>query len=225
MRHLLCAVCLETLLALQPPSAFADEYRSTTASDTPDSLPPAVIELTDQNGQPIEFTTAVDSEGEPIIVSPEGDDLGLKVVLHPATGIPTLAPRESGEDIIEYAEGESSFTFYASNRGGIEVPPGYIYNPNLAPTGRHDYCTHSPDQFPSPGLNADFSGACARHDMCMDRADAAGIGYAACNNELWSDMGTVCSNVYTATDPRRAGCEAFRGTYWTVVTGAHLGNL
>ena len=50
------------------------------------------------------------------------------------------------------------------DRGGVEIPDGYIYNPKLG--SLHDYCTKSPDQFPAPGVNADFKGACAIHDMC-----------------------------------------------------------
>ena len=55
------------------------------------------------------------------------------------------------------------------DRGGVEVPDGYIYNPKLG--SLHDYCTKSPDQFPAPGVNADFKGACAIHDMCYEKND------------------------------------------------------
>ncbi len=184
-----------------------------------------VMVLNGPDGEPVEFTVSAADADEAIITSPEGEDLGLKMVLHPSTGIPTLEQRAEEDDLIEYAQGETGYVFNASAQDGVGVPAGYIYNPQLSPSARHDYCTKSPDQFPSPGLNADFSRACARHDICMDRADAAGIGYGGCNNQLWEDMGTVCRNVYSSGDPRRLGCEQFRATYFVAVTTRHLNNI
>ncbi|KZM69651.1 phospholipase A2 [Nocardia terpenica] len=116
-----------------------------------------------------------------------------------------------------------------SSMGSVPVPPGYIYDPNCEHTpncqkARHDYCTNSPDQFPAPGTNADFSGACARHDMCYDEADRNHTGYGTCNDRLADDMRQVCADVYPHWyDPRRSSCDATAAVYWAAVTGAHIG--
>ena len=105
------------------------------------------------------------------------------------------------------------------HRGGIEPPAGYVYDP--ARGSLHDYCTKSPDQFPAPGENADFSGACARHDMCYEKnADPA--ARVRCNVQLNRDMVTICKAVYTSSiDPRRSGCISTAGVYFAAVTAAH----
>lgn len=115
--------------------------------------------------------------------------------------------------------------------GGITIPQDYDYwacfeeSKHWEGIGRHDYCTNSPDQFPSPGQNAEFSGGCARHDMCMDTMDEMGLGYGSCNKQLHRDMETICTNVYGSFDPRRHGCRDFKETYWTAVTARHINNL
>ncbi|MEZ2190199.1 LGFP repeat-containing protein [Corynebacterium sp. CCM 9204] len=115
--------------------------------------------------------------------------------------------------------------------GGVSIPFNYDYwgcideAKSWEHYGRHDYCTHSPNQYPAIGQNAEFSGACARHDICMDRADRNGQGYWDCNERLYQDMEKVCSNVYTAVDPRHYNCRDFRDAYWLAVTGTHLDNL
>lgn len=105
------------------------------------------------------------------------------------------------------------------HRGGIEPPAGYDYDPSKG--SLNDYCTKSPDQFPAPGENADFSGACARHDVCyaQNQDPAARVD---CNVQLNRDMVTICKNVYTTRlDPRRAGCISTAGVYFASVTAAH----
>lgn len=107
----------------------------------------------------------------------------------------------------------------ARNRGGIDVPAGYVYDPSKG--SLHDYCTKSPDQFPAPGENADFSGACARHDMCYGRANTA-KQYVDCNAQLAANMVAVCKSVYTSNlDPRKSGCIGMAPTYWTAITLKH----
>ena len=91
------------------------------------------------------------------------------------------------------------------DRGGVEVPDGYIYNPKLG--SLHDYCTKSPDQFPAPGVNADFKGACAIHDMCYEKNDGNASGMRNCDSNFRNNLITVCENVYTSgVDPRREKC-------------------
>ena len=109
------------------------------------------------------------------------------------------------------------------DRGGVEVPDGYIYNPKLG--SLHDYCTKSPDQFPAPGVNADFKGACAIHDMCYEKNDGNASGMRNCDSNFRNNLITVCENVYTSgVDPRREKCIDVALVYYGEVVSAHPGN-
>ena len=109
------------------------------------------------------------------------------------------------------------------DRGGVEVPDGYIYNPKLG--SLHDYCTKSPDQFPAPGVNADFKGACAIHDMCYEKNDGNASGMRNCDSNFRNNLITVCENVYTSgVDPRRGKCIDVALVYYEAVVVAHPGN-
>lgn len=129
---------------------------------------------------------------------------------------------EFAESPVSNAAGDISF--YASNRGGIEVPAGYIYNPSMGPL--HDYCTNSPDQFPAPGDNADFSGACARHDMCYERTSRSDKnGMRTCDSNFRNDLMRVCEAVYTSNvDPRRNSCRSTALSYYAAVVTFHHNN-
>ena len=109
------------------------------------------------------------------------------------------------------------------DRGGVEVLDGYIYNPKLG--SLHDYCTKSPDQFPAPGVNADFSGACAIHDMCYEKNDGNASGMRNCDSNFRNNLITVCENVYTSgVDPRRGKCIDVAHVYYGAVVAAHHDN-
>ena len=109
------------------------------------------------------------------------------------------------------------------DRGGVEVPDGYIYNPKLG--SLHDYCTKSPDQFPAPGVNADFKGACAIHDMCYEKNDGNASGMRNCDSNFRNNLITVCENVYTSgVDPRRGKCIDVAHVYYGAVVAAHHDN-
>ena len=109
------------------------------------------------------------------------------------------------------------------DRGGVEVPDGYIYNPKLG--SLHDYCTKSPDQFPAPGVNADFKGACAIHDMCYEKNDGNASGMRNCDSNFRNNLITVCENVYTSgVDPRRGKCIDVALVYYGAVVSDHPGN-
>ena len=109
------------------------------------------------------------------------------------------------------------------DRGGVEIPDGYIYNPKLG--SLHDYCTKSPDQFPAPGVNADFKGACAIHDMCYEKNDGNASGMRNCDSNFRNNLITVCENVYTSgVDPRREKCIDVALVYYGAVVSAHPGN-
>ncbi|XIE87724.1 phospholipase A2 [Corynebacterium kroppenstedtii] len=90
----------------------------------------------------------------------------------------------------------------------MEVPPDYRYDGKDG-DDLHDYCSYSPDQFPAPGVNADFSGACARHDMCYERVNAGNGTHKDCNDAFERDMHAVCNNVYSGHfSLRRPSCNA-----------------
>ena len=109
------------------------------------------------------------------------------------------------------------------DRGGVEIPDGYIYNPKLG--SLHDYCTKSPDQFPAPGVNADFKGACAIHDMCYEKNDGNASGMRTCDSNFRNNLITVCENVYTSgADPRRGKCIDVALVYYGAVVAAHHDN-
>ena len=109
------------------------------------------------------------------------------------------------------------------DRGGVEIPDGYIYNPKLG--SLHDYCTKSPDQFPAPGVNADFKGACAIHDMCYEKNDGNASGMRNCDSNFRNNLITVCENVYTSgVDPRREKCIDVALVYYGAVVAAHPDN-
>ena len=109
------------------------------------------------------------------------------------------------------------------DRGGVEVPDGYIYNPKLG--SLHDYCTKSPDQFPAPGVNADFKGACAIHDMCYEKNDGNDSGMRNCDSNFRNNLITVCENVYTSgVDPRRGKCIDVALVYYGAVVADHRDN-
>ena len=109
------------------------------------------------------------------------------------------------------------------DRGGVEVPDGYVYDPSRG--ALHDYCTNSPDQFPAPGVNADFSGACAIHDMCYEKDYGNADAMVACDTAFLKNLRTVCKAVYTsALDPRLSGCLNTADTYYKAVVAVHPKN-
>ena len=109
------------------------------------------------------------------------------------------------------------------DRGGVEVPDGYVYDPSRG--ALHDYCTNSPDQFPAPGVNADFKGACAIHDMCYEKDYGNADAMVACDTAFLKNLRTVCKAVYTsALDPRLSGCLNTADTYYKAVVAVHPKN-
>ncbi|WP_328858072.1 phospholipase [Williamsia herbipolensis] len=100
----------------------------------------------------------------------------------------------------------------------VSVPSNYVYNVNLAPVARHDYCTSSPDSY----FSADFRGPCARHDLCYDAADRAGTNYSACNSALRTDLITNCAYAYGGSGASYQTCVATADVYYAAVTVAHL---
>lgn len=104
----------------------------------------------------------------------------------------------------------------ASAASYVSVPDRYVYNPNtkVQPT-LHDYCTKSPDEFRSPGKNANFRGPCARHDLCiMDKK----VKRSTCDSRFRNDLMQQCEYYSGKFDPRRAACKSTALTYYAVVT-------
>ena len=110
------------------------------------------------------------------------------------------------------------------NNGGITIPvPPYVYNPDLGTL--NDYCTKSRDTFDSAFTeDADFAGACARHDICYDTVDNTGGGSArnaSCNRQFKEHLLTVCKNVYRNQAVTRQTCLIQARTYYEIVVVAH----
>ena len=124
--------------------------------------------------------------------------------------------------------------------GGVPIPGDYeFYGPN-SKDSLHDFCTKSPDELPAVGVNASFHGACARHDMCYDKAQHIETGghfgrtrsgeivykdeaaaFRLCDSQFQSNLVTVCKNVYNFINPNRAYCLQTSNVYYGFVVGAH----
>jgi hypothetical protein len=96
----------------------------------------------------------------------------------------------------------------------ITIPGNYQYNTSHPRRTLHDYCTHSPDEFPAPGTNANFRGPCARHDLCYDGHLKSKWG---CDTQLRGHLGNECTYTYAWYDPRREACQETADIYFAAV--------
>jgi len=109
----------------------------------------------------------------------------------------------AGDDPINNADPSGLF---------VEVPPDYIYDPNLG--SLHDYCTRSPDQFPAAfGNDASFKGPCAKHDECYGN----GTEQYSCDRQLKADLTENCKDTYGFFNPNQALCLDTADVYFAVV--------
>ena len=209
------------------------EWGYPTGSAQQDPEAPVLVKQ-DFSKKPLDARAVIDSSGESLVNGKIINKFALELLESRGLTLPVDQALPSGITPQTFARSVSRCPIPDSTQdqyGGVTIPSEYDYwacidgSKDWVGIGRHDYCTNSPDQFPSPGQNAEFSGGCARHDICMDEMDRIGIGYGSCNNKLWRDMETICTNVYSGPDPRRYGCRDFRDTYWVVVTGFHSDNL
>lgn len=98
--------------------------------------------------------------------------------------------------------------------GGVSIPRHYEYWGCHKPWkymqwdnwARHDYCTWSADRLVTLGQRANFKGACARHDLCMDTADLKGTFYKGCHVDLFSNMNKICNANYDGAPIRKYDC-------------------
>lgn len=129
----------------------------------------------------------------------------------------------SGPGVQAFGSPELRAGILAANNGGVPVPEGYEYLPSKG--SLNDYCTKSPDEFRPIGVEAaDFRGPCAIHDMCYYRLKGGpkiSPGYAACNREMWSNLNTVCNNVYADQYVTRVSCRRTAKFYYEVVVAVH----
>ncbi|MEJ5929192.1 hypothetical protein WG915_11305 [Corynebacterium sp. H128] len=178
-----------------------------------------------QNGQ-INLTAEMKNAGETQIAGQPVNNLVLAALQRYANSIganlETLLATQPASAMAA-ATNERAVTLGGTYDGGVPVPPGYEYDPNRG--SLHDYCTKSPDQFPSPGKNADFSGPCAIHDMCYADADnlhgGSSWAFSQCNVDLYNNIQTVCANVYGPYDLRYSPCMDTGLVYFDAVTVFH----
>ncbi|MDN6441644.1 MAG: phospholipase [Acidipropionibacterium jensenii] len=173
--------------------------RSTNTSDEIYTLP-------DQAGMSVSFKYGV--VGEDVrILSPSGNDLHLKVVV-PSNGSGIyLAQRNIGDTLIDDDGRKNAYSVTPQRENnGVTIPSNYIYDPNRG--SLHDYCTLSPDYLG----NADFRGACARHDICYE-ALKRGQKHHACNVAFKNNLYRVCNGLaYGVT-----ACKAAANVYYSAV--------
>lgn len=138
--------------------------------------------------------------------------LGLAVPVL-ATTTAMAAPTVTTSSVVATAKVSAASS---SNAKHITIPKTYKYHPHKGPDiALHDYCTASPDEFPTIGKNADFRGPCARHDMCIQYHQQK---RSTCDNNLLNNMKSECRYTYKHSyDPRRSACEFTARVYWTVV--------
>ena len=75
------------------------------------------------------------------------------------------------------------------------------------------------------GVNADFKGACAIHDMCYEKNDGNASGMRNCDSNFRNNLITVCENVYTSgVDLRREKCIDVALVYYGAVVADHRDN-
>lgn len=108
------------------------------------------------------------------------------------------------------------------NTGGIEIPADYHYT-GVTGDHLHDFCSRSPDEFPAPGINANFRGACAIHDICYDENTAGRNGMRTCDSNFRNNLMRVCEGVYQGfiENPRRQSCRSTALGYYAFVVGFH----
>lgn len=113
-----------------------------------------------------------------------------------------------------------------SSTGIVPIPEQYIYDPFAFRKGLHDYCTSAPNFYVTPELNADFRGACANHDMCMEDVSWFESGVSWCNAALLLDMRAVCHSVYVSElEKHQQGCRDTAELYYNAVTLANWSKL
>lgn len=173
---------------------------------------------------------AIGPDGTQQVVAVGSTDSGLTV--HTLTGEATdlslelyqdgtlrLVPRADEGKAIKLADADPTGP---TSAGIVPIPEHYIYNPNAWRTGYHDYCTSSPDFYLTPDLSADFRGACANHDMCMEDLDYLDHGVGWCNAALLLDMRAVCHSVYVGElEKHQQGCRDTAELYYRAVTLAN----
>lgn len=153
----------------------------------------------------VEFTYAVSGD-DVRIVSPTGKDLHLKVVV-PSDGTAIyLAHRNSGDTLLDNDESSSNRAVVLLENNGVTIPSNYVYDPSKG--SLHDYCTLSPDHLG----NADFRGACARHDMCY-QALRRGEKHHACNVAFKNNLYKVCNGLAHGV----TACKAAANGYYAAV--------
>lgn len=111
------------------------------------------------------------------------------------------------------------------NTGGIEIPGSYCYTGITGDT-LHDFCTKSPDEWPSPGANANFRGPCAQHDMCYEANTGNTNEMRTCDSNFRNNLMRVCEGVYTGVidNARRQPCRGTALGYYSAVVAAHHDN-
>lgn len=157
-------------------------------------------------GGALDMWELVDQAGTEMLGKKEVSSLMIEVLAH--LGVQAAADDEAEPMHTTRSAGLTACRLLDSSGiefGGVTIPSTYIswacHPPYLlkqySESGRHDYCTLSPDNFQLHGKISRLHGACARHDMCMDRVDITTPNgtrqkYLSCNRELRNDIERIC---------------------------------
>lgn len=129
--------------------------------------------------------------------------------------------------VVNHSDPSFSFAKYdegdnPGDYGGVDIPEDYQYESGPFADDLHDYCSYSPDSWQqTDGPNANFKGACARHDMCYERNDGNDDGKKNCNRIFKDDLITVCDNVFNNGALRHQPCIGAARKYYEAVVASH----
>ncbi|MEJ6014043.1 hypothetical protein WG936_09355 [Corynebacterium sp. H127] len=166
-----------------------------------------------------------DPHNGPTVFTPDAEPTNHVLELY-QDGTLRLVPRDQETTAVRLAPDFTADTGRPSSPGTVPIPDFYEYDPSALHPGLHDYCTFSPNYYVTPELNADFRGACANHDLCMEESLFYGLGYGWCNIALRKDMQAVCTSVYqNELEYHRQGCLDTADLYYSAVTLRHINRL
>lgn len=221
------------LAAWLAPIAHADTVTSTETSVDLLSSTGAQIGLSSENkfpvtamgpdGLPMDVAVGSSPYFGPVVFDDAGQITNWTLLLYQDGSIHVVPRGENGASIMLAMDFTQDNPDRPSSPGEVPIPEEYEYDPFALHPGLHDYCTASPNYYVTPELNADFRGACAGHDLCMERSQWFDYGYGWCNTALLLDLRAVCHSVYTGElEKHQQGCLDTADLYFAAVTLRHI---
>jgi Prokaryotic phospholipase A2 len=221
---------LGTEFAIQDLKSLAGDYELVTGSDGS-----IQVNGESKNSGVLSDPFAIDANGTrvPSVYKVEGLTVSQSISVDSKTAYPvTLAPAlvrtsesDDGAIVAAYHDFLTELPKLSQPESGVQarsvgvgIPSNYVYNTKHARVELHDYCTLSPDEW----FNANFRGACAKHDMCIE----GNLGKtkavqktlrAGCDKGLATNLASSCTMAYTP-GLKRTTCTSVAATYYAVVS-------